>query len=77
MKKRIVGFATYAASAASAAFAAFGALVAATAASPAMAADIGVSVQISQPGVYGRIDIGQFPQPQVWVPQPVLLLRFC
>ena len=38
---------------------------------PALAADVGVSVQISQPGVYGRIDIGRFPQPQVIVAQPV------
>jgi hypothetical protein len=37
--------------------------------------DVGVSVQISQPGVYGRIDIGNFPQPQVWVPQPVIVAR--
>jgi hypothetical protein len=37
------------------------------------AADVGVSVQISQPGVYGRIDIGRFPQPQVIVPQPVVV----
>lgn len=41
----------------------------------AQAADIGVSVQISQPGVYGRIDIGQFPQPRVIVAQPVLIMR--
>jgi hypothetical protein len=37
------------------------------------AAAVGVSVQISQPGVYGRIDIGRFPQPQVVVAQPVLV----
>lgn len=37
------------------------------------AADIGVSVQISQPGVYGRVDIGRFPQPQIVVPQPVII----
>lgn len=37
------------------------------------AADVGVSVQISQPGVYGRIDIGRFPQPAVIVPQPVII----
>jgi hypothetical protein len=37
--------------------------------------DIGVSVQISQPGVYGRIDIGRFPQPQVVVAQPVIIQR--
>ena len=42
---------------------------------PAYAAnvDVGVSVQISQPGVYGRIDIGRFPQPQVVVAQPVIV----
>ena len=39
----------------------------------AHAADVGVSVQISQPGVYGRIDIGRFPQPQVIVTQPVVI----
>jgi hypothetical protein len=37
------------------------------------AVDVGVSVQVSQPGVYGRIDIGSFPQPQVVVAQPVLV----
>jgi hypothetical protein len=39
------------------------------------AADVGVSVEVSQPGVYGRIDIGRFPQPQVIVPQPVVIAR--
>ena len=34
---------------------------------------VGVSVQISQPGVYGRIDIGNYPQPQVILPQPVVI----
>ncbi len=38
---------------------------------PAHATDIGVSINIAQPGVYGRIDIGQYPQPQVIVGQPV------
>jgi hypothetical protein len=42
---------------------------------PVQAADVGVSVQISQPGVYGRIDIGRFPQPQVVVAQPVIIHR--
>ena len=41
---------------------------------PAAAADVGVSVQISQPGVYGRVDIGRFPQPQVVVQQPVMVM---
>lgn len=44
-----------------------------SAAGSAGAADVGVSVQISQPGVYGRIDIGRFPQPQLVVAQPVLV----
>jgi hypothetical protein len=39
----------------------------------ARAADVGVSIAISQPGVYGRIDIGRFPQPAVIVPQPVII----
>jgi len=42
-------------------------------AAPALAADVGVSVTISEPGVYGRVDIGRFPQPQVIVPQPVII----
>ena len=43
------------------------------AAPAARAADVGVSIAISQPGVYGRIDIGRFPQPAVIVPQPVII----
>jgi hypothetical protein len=39
----------------------------------AAAVDVGVSVQISEPGVYGRIDIGRFPQPQLIVAQPVII----
>jgi hypothetical protein len=45
------------------------------AAAPAQAeVDVGVSISISQPGVYGRIDIGQFPQPRVLLPQPVVVV---
>lgn len=33
--------------------------------------DVGVSIGISQPGVYGRIDIGRFPVPHLVLPQPV------
>lgn len=40
----------------------------------AVAADVGVSVEISQPGVHGRIDIGRFPQPVVVSPQPVVIV---
>lgn len=39
----------------------------------ATATEVGVSVQISQPGVYGRIDIGRFPQPYVVAQTPVLI----
>lgn len=50
-------------------------LVLAAATTPALAADVGVSISVSQPGVYGRIDIGRFPQPEVIVAQPVLIQR--
>ena len=46
-----------------------------SATSHAVEVDVGVSVQISQPGVYGRIDIGRYPQPEVMVAQPVLIQR--
>ena len=55
-------------------FIAIAALAGLCASLPALAADVGVSVQISQPGVYGRIDIGRFPLPQVIAYQPVLVL---
>lgn len=42
------------------------------AAAPAFAADVGVSIGINQPGVYGRIDIGAAPPPVVYT-QPVLV----
>jgi hypothetical protein len=51
------------------------AAAAAASCSSARAADIGVSIDISQPGVYGRIDIGRFPQPQLVVQQPVIVAR--
>lgn len=40
---------------------------------PVFAADVGVSVNVAQPGFYGRVDIGNFPQPQVIYPQPVVI----
>jgi hypothetical protein len=42
---------------------------------PARATEVGVSIQISQPGVYGRIDIGQYPQPVLVMAQPVIVQR--
>lgn len=36
--------------------------------------NVGVSVSVNQPGVYGRIDIGNVPAPPVLVyPQPVVI----
>jgi hypothetical protein len=54
---------------------ALAALSLALGAGTAQAADVGVSISISQPGVYGRIDIGQYPQPAVVMPQPVWVQR--
>lgn len=50
------------------AFSAFGAF-----AGGALAADVGVSVSVAQPGLYGRIDIGQMPPPVLVYPQPVVI----
>lgn len=35
--------------------------------------DVGVTIEISQPGVYGRVDLGRFPQPQVVVQRPIIV----
>jgi len=51
------------------------AVAAATITTPALAADVGVSVSIGEPGFYGRLDIGNFPQPQVIYRQPVVIER--
>ena len=45
----------------------------AAASATALAADVGVSVSIGQPGFYGRIDIGNAPQPVLMYPQPVVV----
>lgn len=41
----------------------------------AHAADVGVSISIAEPGVYGRLDIGRFPQPVLVAPTPVIVQR--
>ena len=51
------------------------AIAAATVTTPALAADVGVSVSVGQPGFYGRLDIGDFPQPQVIYAQPIVIER--
>lgn len=40
----------------------------------AEAADVGVSISVGQPGFYGHIDIGNFPQPQLVYPRPVVIV---
>lgn len=50
-------------------------LLATTIASSALAADIGISISIGQPGYYGRIDIGDYPPPQVIYRQPRVIER--
>jgi opacity protein-like surface antigen len=47
----------------------FTALLATAASASALAADMGVSINIAQPGFYGRINVGHFPQVQVVYPQ--------
>jgi hypothetical protein len=42
---------------------------------PALAADVGVSVSVGQPGFYGRLDIGGYPQPRVLYRQPRVIER--
>ena len=52
------------------------AAMAAACAAPAWSAvDVGVGVTIREPGVYGRIEIGNFPPPPVLYPQPVIIAR--
>ncbi len=51
------------------------AVVIASLSAPALAADVGVSVSIGQPGFYGRLDIGGYPQPQVIYGQPRVIQR--
>ena len=35
---------------------------------------VGVSIDINQPGVYGRVNIGNHPPPVLVYPQPVIIL---
>ena len=43
--------------------------------SQAVAADVGVSISVGQPGFYGQLDIGDYPQPQVLYRQPLIIDR--
>ena len=37
--------------------------------------NVGVSIGINQPGVYGRINIGDVPRPALVLPQPVIVAQ--
>jgi hypothetical protein len=50
-----------------------GSLLVAGAIAPALAQNVGISIGVNQPGVYGRIDIGNAPPPQLVYPQPVII----
>jgi hypothetical protein len=39
----------------------------------ALATEVGVSITAGQPGFYGRIDIGNFPQPRLLYSEPVII----
>ena len=41
----------------------------------ALAADVGISVSIGQPGFYGQLDIGDYPQPALIYPHPRVMYR--
>ena len=48
-------------------------VIAAVVAVPAFAGDVSASIAVSQPGFYGQINIGDFPQPAVIYAQPVII----
>jgi hypothetical protein len=50
-------------------------LLCCTATTPAMADGIGLSLNIGEPGFFGRIDIGDAPRPQLVSPRPVWIER--
>lgn len=53
----------------------FAAALSSVIAAPVLAADVGVSISLGQPGFYGQIDIGDFPAPPLLYRQPVVIER--
>lgn len=49
------------------------ALLAGLVCASAQAADVNVSVSIGQPGFFGRLDIGGYPEPALLFPQPMMI----
>jgi len=50
-------------------------MAAATFTASAHATDVGVSISVGQPGFYGQIDIGDFPQPRLIYREAVIIER--
>lgn len=44
-------------------------------ATPAIAANVGVSIDVGQPGFYGRINIGDVPRPRIIYAEPRIVER--
>jgi len=42
-------------------------------AGPAFASDVGISINVKEPGLYGQISIGDAPKPEVIYAQPVIV----
>lgn len=53
----------------------FAAVLLAATAAPALATDVGISLRIGQPAIYGRVDIGGYPPPRVIYRQPMVVER--
>ncbi|MFA5169983.1 MAG: hypothetical protein WC426_00315 [Sulfuriferula sp.] len=53
----------------------FSVLMSAAMITPSLAADVGVSVSVGQPGFYGQINIGNYPAPQLIYRQPIIVER--
>ncbi len=47
----------------------------AVATAPALASDVGVSINVGEPGFYGQINIGNAPPPQLIYQQPIMIQR--
>lgn len=48
-------------------------LLAITASAPALAADVGVSISVGEPGFYGQIDLGNAPPPALVYSRPIVV----
>ena len=49
------------------------AIAAMTISAPLLASEVGVSVNVGQPGFYGRVEIGSLPRPQLVYAQPIVI----